>query len=943
MDRIRNWLLPWFVCIACAMVSQVICLAETAPPPDLDTGVYGSVPFTVQFNASGLGLGGDLSYHWDFGDGTESAEPDPRHTYQEEGRFTVRLTVRSGTSARTHDIEVYVSGTDASQYPAGDANRDCTVDVLDLISVRNAFGQAASGDPADINGDGVINILDMIAVRNRIGRTCETPVMPNAPDPPAGADPGWKYEGAWEEFGISTPKSDDGLFAQRAQVWDLGQNIPFTFSGTVDQPQGKAMAWTCTIRNYWGELLHRQSGTATVDFGGRVTASCNWTADYLGVISVTFECASARARMLLAVIKPLGELWNNTDNPFGGMGQHPGYDEYGPYLDLQKRIGMKRLRIPISTEQVGKSDGTLNTTDLDSAIDPLRQRGIQAYLLLAYFPSWMGAKSIEERIDWFASYVGKVVAYCKNKGVKHYEIWNEPNLGHFWPWGADKYLELLRKCNQAAKAADPDCLVISGGMPGLPAAFSGDIANGLITGAYKNDYDILAGHYYRYTGGYSPEHPVNNLPGMVNQCIQRAALAGKPSWDTESDYGFFYQTEWEQANWYTRQMIYMVAAGVKQITVYAFSASKDKLGYTSTWWHNFFGILANFQEPVTFTYDDWPSQNDYRWSVDCNVYTPLPRYPAHSAIVHELVGATDWTEATLPGNNRAFVYRKGPDTRAVCWRGAEDYFTTPQEFVCGLKTSLQPEAIRDIFGNAVSSDRIPLGPSPVYVDFGPGTSVETVRAQLESGIICDDPGTTSGSFNLDFIAGKLYRRTAGLPTKWYVLSPIDDPSYAGYNGVLPAELAAAPAGGVRIDGTTYHWRPLETTIEAMSSNMNLEEALAPDNKNKTTVLYAEFYSPTARRGRIHYGATDDVRIWLNGEKIADDPPLGPYQPNRYTAPPPRDGMGLFWGQKPGIVDIRKGRNTVFVKIHGKEGRFGLHFRIAWENFSTMTDLGWLPQ
>ena len=940
MDYARNSLILGIACIAC-MIAPLSDAALT-PPPDANA-IYGNAPLTVHFNAHGLGLSGDLTYHWNFGDGTESTEAAPSHTYQDEGRYNVRLTVRSGTNQATRDILVYTGGTDDTQFPKGDVNRDCVVNIVDLLAVRNAIGEPGSGNPADINGDGVINILDMLTVRNLIGVDCDTPEKPAAADPPVSSDSDWEFKSIWEVYGISTPKSDDGLFAQRAQVWDLGQNIPFTFNGTVGQPQGQLLNWRCTVRNYWGELLHEQSGSTNVASGGKVTASCSWNADYLGVLNVTFECDSASATMVFAVIKPMGTVWNNTENPFGAMGQHPGYDEYAPYLDLQKRIGMKRLRIPVSTEQVGRSDGTINTRDLDSFIDPLNQRGIQGYLLMAYFPSWMGSNTIDQRIDWFASYVGKVVAYCKNKGVRHYEIWNEPNLGHFWGWGAQKYLELLRKCNQAAKAADPNCVIISGGMPGLPGAFSGDIGNALITGAYKNDYDILAGHYYRYTGGYSPEHPVNNVPNMVKQCAQRAALAGKPTWDTESDYSYFYQTEWEQGNWFTRQMVYMVASGVKQITVYAFSASKDKIGYTSTWWHNFFGMIANFQEPVTFDYDNWPSQNDYKWSVDCNVYTPLPRYPAHSTIVHELVGATGWAEAILPDNNKAFVYRQGNDTRAVCWRGAEDQFTTPEQFVRGLQVSIQPVAIRDIFGNPVSSDRIPLGPSLVYVDFGSGTSVDAVRNALESGTIVEDPGTTHASFNLDFIAEKIYARTAGMPTKWYVLSPIADGTYAKYNNVIPAELAIAPDGAAKIDGTTYDWLELEPDIIAMSSDMNLEKRLAPNNKDKTTVLFAEFYSPTDRRGRIHYGATDDVRIWLNGEKVADDPPSGPYQPNRYTAPPPRDGMGLFWGQKPGILDIKKGRNTVFVKIHGRSGRFGIHFRIAWMNYSTMNDLAWQPK
>ena len=58
----------------------------------------------------------------------------------------------------------------------GDANLDCTVNVMDLLVVRNLLHQdPASGDnwKADVNGDGAINLNDLITVRNRMGTRCK--------------------------------------------------------------------------------------------------------------------------------------------------------------------------------------------------------------------------------------------------------------------------------------------------------------------------------------------------------------------------------------------------------------------------------------------------------------------------------------------------------------------------------------------------------------------------------------------------------------------------------------------------------------------------------------------------------------------------------------------------------------------------------------------------
>jgi len=58
----------------------------------------------------------------------------------------------------------------------GDVNLDCSVNILDLIAVRNLLNHdPASGDNwrADVNEDGKINILDMIFVRNHLNTFCE--------------------------------------------------------------------------------------------------------------------------------------------------------------------------------------------------------------------------------------------------------------------------------------------------------------------------------------------------------------------------------------------------------------------------------------------------------------------------------------------------------------------------------------------------------------------------------------------------------------------------------------------------------------------------------------------------------------------------------------------------------------------------------------------------
>ena len=64
----------------------------------------GRAPLEVQFSSEGsMDRDGDeITYRWDFGDGTSSTEPNPKHTYTEIGNYEARLTVTEVTaSAKT--------------------------------------------------------------------------------------------------------------------------------------------------------------------------------------------------------------------------------------------------------------------------------------------------------------------------------------------------------------------------------------------------------------------------------------------------------------------------------------------------------------------------------------------------------------------------------------------------------------------------------------------------------------------------------------------------------------------------------------------------------------------------------------------------------------------------------------------------------------------------
>ena len=52
-----------------------------------------------------------------------------------------------------------------------DIDRNGVVNIRDLVSVANHFGEMGEGLHGDINGDSVVNVLDLVAVASHFGQT----------------------------------------------------------------------------------------------------------------------------------------------------------------------------------------------------------------------------------------------------------------------------------------------------------------------------------------------------------------------------------------------------------------------------------------------------------------------------------------------------------------------------------------------------------------------------------------------------------------------------------------------------------------------------------------------------------------------------------------------------------------------------------------------------
>ena len=85
--------------------------------------IEGNVPLTVDITNSSVG--DNLTYSWEFGDGSTSVDPSPQHVYNQTGTFNVLLTVTNiyGSNSKTSQVVVTQDTGDTQQDTQQDTQR----------------------------------------------------------------------------------------------------------------------------------------------------------------------------------------------------------------------------------------------------------------------------------------------------------------------------------------------------------------------------------------------------------------------------------------------------------------------------------------------------------------------------------------------------------------------------------------------------------------------------------------------------------------------------------------------------------------------------------------------------------------------------------------------------------------------------------------------------
>lgn len=220
-----------------------------------------------------------------------------------------------------------------------------------------------------------------------------------------------------------------------------------------------------------------------------------------------------------------------------GIGVFPPSDILDPRaLDALQELGIKWVRIDFSWNTLdpqqkdfdSKKDESLVV--FDKIVTELGKRNIQIQAIINNSPSWAKEKDWVFFSDQAASFANTLVNRYKpggtlakqngwqSYGVRHWEIFNEPNFpccgwlqegmsGEDAGLFVEEYVQVLTKVNVAIRKADPDAVILLGGLSDQPNSKWAMPHDLFLRKVYelgaKSCFDVVAIHPYELLGRFA--------------------------------------------------------------------------------------------------------------------------------------------------------------------------------------------------------------------------------------------------------------------------------------------------------------------------------------------------------------------------------------------------------------------------------------------------------
>jgi hypothetical protein len=212
-----------------------------------------------------------------------------------------------------------------------------------------------------------------------------------------------------------------------------------------------------------------------------------------------------------------------------------------------KEAGVKWARINAAWFEVEPSAKGVYNNDLlalyDHLMAKLAENEMKAIFVTADTPYWASADPTKTNGVWrqkykptnnsdLADYFLFLRSRYQSTGPHAFEIWNEQNATNFWPSAANvaavdapDYFNMLQTCYTAIKAADPQAIVLNGGL--TDGTNTVDYMTALYAAGAKNYFDVWSQHTYTKTPQYE------TIVSKVRNIMVANGDSAKKIWMTE--------------------------------------------------------------------------------------------------------------------------------------------------------------------------------------------------------------------------------------------------------------------------------------------------------------------------------------------------------------------------------------------------------------------------
>ncbi len=297
--------------------------------------------------------------------------------------------------------------------------------------------------------------------------------------------------------------------------------------------------------------------------------------------------------------------------------------------------------------------GEMKPFRTDFNIEQAAAAGIGTYVILMGTPKWMASKPTEDldrpwnvlpQLDKWGDAVCEIVARYKDRGIRVWEIWNEPNIEPFWSPAPDpaEYYQVLAAAYAAIKKADPDATVLGCSLAGPHGPRSRkpyDFVEEVLKLGGGKVMDAISIHPYRQPRSPEDSEYVEDIKAISDLTAKYGRRL--PIWITEV--GWPNDSAGSSEMWATKMLprsyLLALASGVKNIAWYDYHDDGEDPSYLE---HNCGLLLFNM--------------------------TPKPLYFAFRTMATELAGMRFEREVSAGPGATALVFAAGERRTAVAWR-----------------------------------------------------------------------------------------------------------------------------------------------------------------------------------------------------------------------------------------------------------------------------------